>query len=397
MADEVLPLNCEIIESNVEVGSGKKDTNRIVLKVTNTSAEPITFSGPGARGEFSIAISIGLRPEDLVAASDESTAINIQAPSNWQPNPYKNLDGQAAWSYRLPRPVLAGNESVQIKLTQFESHTDPGKAMITIRAAISNYNVFQPNPLPVEKKTINFDLLYFTADPPYIITDDDRKQFKLKWNAAKAQRAVLSGNNVKLEEFQDGRGGFQSEKPFTYANEKPSFTTIYKLVVTDKADESKSKEQQLTVQVLKPGWYSVNFPYGYPAVLCSMDGVKLYGIFISKGKAGLYASEYPYAGWTLENSNVPEGMETSPAVYFGNKLWLVGGSTANPDIRKNEIWCYERVLGEWKKQEKVPWTARMGHACVVFNKKLWVLCGNDETGTSINEIWAAELKGEQLA
>ena len=38
----------------------------------------------------------------------------------------------------------------------------------------------------------------------------------------------------------------------------------------------------------------------------------------------------------------------------------------------------------------------MGHACVVFNDKLWVLGGNDETGTSVNEVWTATLNGEQL-
>ena len=69
MADKDLPINCEIKESNVDVGSGKKDTNKIVLEVTNTSAEPISFSGRGAKGEFSIAISIGKGPEDLVATS----------------------------------------------------------------------------------------------------------------------------------------------------------------------------------------------------------------------------------------------------------------------------------------------------------------------------------------
>ena len=400
MANKVLPITCEILESNVEVGSGKKDTNKIVLQVTNTSAEPISFSGPGAKGTFSIKISIGKGPENLVATSEESTAIAIQAPNNnWERNPDTNPNGQATWSYRLPKSVLKGKETAKLTLTKFKSHTDPGMAKITIGAKISGYNDYQTT-LEVEKKAEQFDLLYFTADPPHIITKDDGERFTLAWNAVKAKRAVLYGNEAELKTFQVGNDtGFQSAKPFTYDNEKPSITTIYKLIVTDMADESKTKEQQVTVQVLTLGWYSVEFPYyGYPAVLCSMDGIKLYGIFINQGKAGLYSSEYPYAGWTLVNSHVPDRMETSPAVYFHNKLWLVGGSTANPVIRNNEIWCYESDPGEWKKQEpkNVPWTARMGHACVVFNERLWVLGGNDETGTSVNEIWAAELKGEQL-
>lgn len=392
-----LPLKCEIVESKVEVGPGKKDTNKIVLRVKNTSSADITFSGPGAKGELSIAISIGTGPENLVAP-DESTSVKIDPPSStWDPNPYKNVNGQATWGYKLPKPVLKANATAQLTLTEFESNTDPGRATITIGAKISGYNDYKTAPaLEVEKKAEQFDLLYFTADPPYIITDDDREKFTLKWNAVKAKRAVLFGNSVELEKFKEGSGGFQSEKPFTFAKEKPSFTTIYKLVATDKADEENTKEKKLTVQVLTPRWYSIAFPYGYPAVLCSMDGVKLYGIFIDKGKAGLYSSEYPYARWTLENDNVPPGMETSPAVCFGNRLWLVGGSTANPNLRNKEIWCYKSVPGEWKKQERVPWTARMGHACVVFNGKLWVLGGNDETGTSVNDIWGATLNEEQL-
>jgi hypothetical protein len=402
MANKVLPIICKIVESNVEVGAGKRDTNTIVIQVTNTSAEPITFSGPGARGEFSMAISIGRGSENLVATSEESTAITIQAPSQWRTNSYKNLDGQATWSYRLPRAVLQGEEAVQLKLTKFESHTDPGKAKITISAKIHRYDNFETT-LEIEKETKEFALLYFTADPPYLITEEDKDNFELRWDTVKAKRAVLySYNDVRIKEFQEGKEfdkgsdkKWQNEKSFTYDNERPSLNTTYKLVVTDEADENNTKEEKLKVQVLKPGWYPVKFRFGYPAVLCSMDGSKLYGIFIKQGKAALYASEYPYAGWTLINDEVPDGMETSPAVSFHNKLWLVGGSTANPDIRNNDIWCYESDPGEWKKQA-APWTARMGHACVVFRNKLWVMGGNDETGTSVNDIWAAELHGEQL-
>ena len=395
MANKVLPITCEIDKSNVnvKVGSGKRGDNKIVVTVTNTSAESISFSGLGAKGTFSIAISIGKGPENLVATSDESTAITIQAPKNWGANPYNNSNGQATWSYRLPKQLLEGGKAAQLTLTKFESHTDPGRAKITIGAKISGYDEYKTT-LEVEKKAEQFDLLYFMADPPYIITNEDKNNFKLQWNVVKAQRAVLYGNNAQLKQFQEVE--FQSGKTFIYKNEKPSLTTTYKLVVNDKKNESNEKEQTLTVQVLTPGWYSVDFPYGYPAVLCSMDGIKLYGIFINQGKAGLYSSEYPYAGWTLVNRHVPDGMETSPAVYFHNKLWLVGGSTANPDIRNNEIWCYERDRGEWKKQKGAPWTARMGHACVVLDKRLWVLGGNDETGTSVNDIWAAEPKEEQL-
>ena len=42
-----LPITCEILESesNVEVGARNTDTNKIVVKVTNTSGKTISTSG----------------------------------------------------------------------------------------------------------------------------------------------------------------------------------------------------------------------------------------------------------------------------------------------------------------------------------------------------------------
>jgi hypothetical protein len=393
-----LPIECTIddAESKVEVGSGKKDTNKIVVNVKNKTSQAITFSGFGAQGEFSIAFSIGTKSENLVAPSEESTAITIQAPNQWTSNPYNNVNGQATWSFKLPKPVLAVNAAAQLIVTKFESHTDPGNAKITISAKVSGYDNFQTTPpLEVKKETKGFDLLYFTADPPYIITDDDRANFKLEWNAIEAGKAVLYGNNAQLEQFEEGKGKFESGQKFTFTGEKPSFTTIYKLVATDKKNETNRKEEQVTVQVLAPGWHKVAFfRYGNPSMLCNMDNAYLYGIFIKEGKAGLYSAKYPYAAWTLVNNDVPSGMETSPAVCFKSKLWLVGGSSADSNVCNNEICCYDG--GEWKRQKSVGWTARMGHACVVFKEKLWVLGGFGEKGSSLNDVWAAELNGEEL-
>jgi hypothetical protein len=392
MADKDLLLKCELdgSRSRIALGSGKKDTNQIVLKLSNTSPEPIAFSGPGARGELSIAASIGTRPEDLVKTSQASTAITIHTPDGWQRNPYKNVDGQAIWSSNLPRPAFQAGGTAQITIRNIECNADPGKARIAIRARIAGYKDYS-TAIEVEKKSQDFDLLYFTADPPYLITEDDKIKFTLRWNAVQAGRVVLYGNNARLEELEEGTDG----TAFTYTKEKPTFTTVYKLVATDKNDETKTREQLLTVQVLAPGWHKVAFPrYGNPSVLCNMDGVKLHGIFIANGNAGLYSSVHPLSGWTLESETVPDRMQTSPAVCFRSRLWLVGGSMADTDVCSNEIWCYNK--GEWTKQQQVPWKARMGHACVVFDKKLWVLGGYDESGKSLNEVWAADLNGEQL-
>ena len=392
-----LPLKCEIVEAKVDVGSGKKGTNKIVIRITNTAATPITFSGMGAKGELALIISTGNGPDNLVTL-DDSTALKIeQSPKLWDPNPLKTLQGQVTWSFKLSKPVLEANAGVQLTLANFESNVDPGRAKITISAKISGYAAYQ-TVLEVEKKAEQFALIYFTADPPYLITEEDKNKFKLTWNVVKAGRAVLSGyNDTKLQEFQAGSRGCKSGQPFVYDQERPwAPTTRYKLEITDEADETKRLAREVTVPLLTSGWYPVTFPYGYPAVLCSMNNVKLYGIFVKAGKASLYSSEYPYAKWMLENEEVPEGMLTSPAVCLQNKLWLIGGGAADPNLRSNEIWSYDSDAGEWRQHDQPLWSPRMGHACVVFNDKLWVLGGNDETGTSVNEVWAATFSNEQF-
>ncbi len=395
---KTLPLSCTIVEANVKVGSGTKGTNTIVIQITNTDTAPITFAGIGAKGELALAISTGHGREHLTTLEDGVALTITQNPNRWALNPRKTLKGQLIWSFTLSKPVLEPKAGLRLTLSNFESHVDPGPATMTISAKISGYTDYT-NMLSVEKKDEHFDLLYFTADPPYLITDEDKRNFTLRWNTVKARRAVLYGyNRVTLKTFDSGDEGCRSGTPYAYTKE-PLWapTTSYELEITDAANDGNSISSKVSVQMLSSGWYPVTLPYGYPAVLCSMNNVHLYGIFVKEGKASLYTSEYPYAKWMLTNEAVPEGMSTSPAVCWKNRLWLIGGGAADPKLRNREIWCYDGNAGTWKQHPQPPWTSRMGHACVIMNDQLWVLGGNDETGTSLNDVWVATLNGDILA
>ena len=202
MANKPLPLACEIVEAEtkVEVGSGKLATNKIVLKITNTSAEPIEFSGPGKSGKLSIKISIGSGPENLVGTSEASTAIKIEA-SSWTDRISQTIvDNYATWVIELPKSVLNKNGTTRLTMTNFESHTDPGTAKITISANISGYDKYNID-LDVEKKTSSFDLLYFSSDPICIVTTEDKDKFKLLWNVVDAKCASLFNNEAWLADF----------------------------------------------------------------------------------------------------------------------------------------------------------------------------------------------------
>ena len=399
MADQAtplpsLPLTCTVVDAKVDLGPGYAGTNTIVLRITNTTAQPITFSGPGTKGELTLSISTGNGPDNL-ATLEDSVKLKIEYPKLWQLNPLTTTQGQATWSFRLPKPAFQANEYQQLTLSKFESKVDPGQAKITISAKISGYAEYKQI-LSVEKKAEQFSILYFTADPPYLITDADKKHFRLTWNTVKAQRAALYGfNRAKLEEFHSGSAGCISGKPYVYDKERPwAPTTTYELEIID---GEKTKRVALSVPVLSSGWHTVSFDYGYPAVLCNMNDQELYGIFVKEGKGRLYSSTYPYATWQLKHEHVPDGMLTSPAVYWQNALWLIGGGAADPKLRNNHVWSYDEKTGEWRQHDDAPWTRRMGQACVIFNKRLLVLGGNDETGTSVNDVWAATLTGEQLS
>jgi hypothetical protein len=141
-----------------------------------------------------------------------------------------------------------------------------------------------------------------------------------------------------------------------------------------------------------------------------MNGVKLYGIFVKQGEACLCPSAYPAAVWDLENAAVPEKMATSPAVCFTNKLWLVGGSTADPRNVSNQVWSYKEGLwskhangnalnevwssdmqGKWQRHPLPPsaaWSPRCMQAVTIFQNRIWMYGGVSEPfGNPLEDIW----------
>jgi len=395
MPDKSLKLGSKINESNVTLGKGSENTNKIVLEISNTSDEEVTFAGLGKKGTVSLTVFVGTRAEDLVGTAEESAKITIDEPDDWEDKTYKKLDTQAVWSFRLPRQVFQPGESKTVTLRNFISCTDPGKAKIKIGASISGYESYEET-LEVEKMAETFRILYFQAEPPYIISDKDKNDFTLQWNTIQAGRVVLYKNESELETFTADVADFKNGEKYLYRKDSPDLASnLYKLVATDQADQ-KRDEQLITVHVLQSGWHVVDFRrrYGYPVVLVSMNQIKLYGIFIKDGKPSLCSSKHPYSVWDLENNNVPEKMATSPGVCFDNKLWLVGGSSVDPDNFSNQFLSYDVEEGLWSDSNpRAPWKSRMGHACVVFRDKLWVMGGMDENGNALRDVHSLDSNG----
>jgi hypothetical protein len=411
MPKKQLQLEASISSSDVTLGQGKKSQNKIVVKLVNTSDQHLELPGRGDQGTLFLTASVGTRAEDFVDGLDDASGVKIVPAANWKQAPYKTKTSpdktppdkpspdkiELSWSFVLPANILKAKADTSLTLTDFECETDPGKAKLALRVAISGYDDYEKT-LEVEKKDPNvLQILYFKADPPFIITQKDRKSFvALEWNTIKAHTVSLSRANVPILTLQEG-DAFQNKKKYSYLADPPSETdtAVYKLVVTDRTDPKIEQEKEVTVRVLKRGWRSLTEfgpRFGYPSVLCNMDGVKLYGIWMKNGKASLFSSTHPWVTWNPENGNVPEKMSTSPAVCFLNRLWLVGGGAIDTRKCSNQVWSYKP--GGWVRHKDAEWRPRMGHACLVMNDQIWILGGMLEDGNSLNEVWSWDGEGE---
>jgi hypothetical protein len=141
--------------------------------------------------------------------------------------------------------------------------------------------------------------------------------------------------------------------------EKPSITSVYRLEGKYKQPANQTEVRDAldrTVQVISPGWNRIALPQGSPVRLYVANDFsgsgsdRLYAIFKhGRGTYALYSSATGVDAWRLEPGDVPQHMATSPGAYCKNKLWLIGGSSVDPDSLLNEVWCYEADQS-WKRK-----------------------------------------------
>jgi Kelch motif/Galactose oxidase, central domain len=269
-------------------------------------------------------------------------------------------------------------------------------------------------------------ILYFIAEPPFLI---GRGKVTLTWAMADKSKALLDTPNEL---------GKQAVSP--WEDDRLDKTWTYKLRV------EKTKVREATVNVLRKGWNEILPPPDkeilkprpndkkkinpgddeaktFPSVIFqpgnkkdALHAVFMYTVMYSEdnkpkttGKqAVLCKSVDGITGWKVEKPDVPEGMESSPGVRLGDRLWLIGGSAVDPDPdqRSAEIWCYD--LGQpgkgWQyatveysgSQKFEDEFKRMGHACVIYDEKtIWVIGGVGRSGKCLNDVWSFVPVGEE--
>ena len=309
---------------------------------------------------------------------------------------------------------------LSITLEKFKCETQPGDAEITVIEEVMSGGGWNESSKVICRLTKKFkvpdkpELCYFRADPEFILHAGNQK-VTASFLATGYDTAFLFRNNEEVESWS------KQDQSITGAIEdKPSITSVYRLSLRRKNPVTKGEERKefsQTVQVMSPGWNRISLPQGSPTRLFRVESdfetgmsARLYGIFYRNqytdpekktglnSDAKLYSSANGVDKWDESPGEVPRGMETSPGVYFGNRLWLIGGGAADRNNVTSDIWCYQKKnentnAMEWKKSglqfppQNSNLSPRFGHSCVVFDNEIWVLGGRDTKGNSHQDIW----------
>lgn len=237
----------------------------------------------------------------------------------------------------------------------------------------------------------------FKASPSIAVVGSS---VKLEWECE-------GSSNIEIRvKFQDGKdypiatGKKNKDFAITDINYRHVPNTTFELIAPGKKGE-KTRKKTITVRAFdKSQWVLVEEPWKdegqIAGLIVSADGDRLYALIKVTGRDGsLWCSPNGFSEWEKINKNIPEGMTTSPAVYYKDKLVLVGGSKINPTHVFNEVHIFDLKTMKWKSNSnsKADWPPlRMGHAAIVFpdrkgDEKIWILGGADESGNGLNDIW----------
>ena len=418
-----MDFNAKLItaDTSVKIGKSNQATNKVKITVTTSPQQ--------AQTKVTVTVGCGPTEDALLASQDEVVKVTCQAAGETEAAEMtaapKPPTGKKAWDtgdFPISLPLL-------ITLENFVSNTPPGDAVITVLVEKSkggnDWEKGESFSIEVKKELEPRDrpeIRYFTVNPNYIL-HAGQTEVTASFCATGYETLTLFRNNEEMRNWPEAPdaankiifGAFPVKGKFP-ETEKPSITSVYRLKGKYKKQGDKEKEKgqtevedtlDRTVQVISPGWNQIELPQGSPVRLFVADDFsgsgskRSYGIFKDRGGAyALYSSATGVDAWRLEPGDVPPEMATSPGVYYKNKLWLIGGSSVDPNNPRNQVRCYEkadpnRVDRSWNKKNDFPSTmpGRMGHACVVFQDTLWVI-GGYNNGKAYRDVWQGKEKAD---
>lgn len=389
--------------ADIKVQLGEIAKNRIRFTIENTGTEPLKDlvarieipCGPRAGGACCLLRKVD---DDVVF---ESPLLRGNR------NPVG--DSLVTWESSSAGFDLTPDQATEITVSGFAARDD-GIAPIVVVIAGPWDDPFKGSWQVEIKPAPGVRIIDFRADPAYIRSRDSVKLSGMVANANYC-KLTIPGNQIKVD----------STHP-AYEDHPTVSVNNYRL----DAYRSKEDEEHPTtdnhdfrfaaVEVEEPGWHSralldtpgVDGAEWLPSVLLPARDLRggpeerLYGVFIHRAgnSARLFSSSTGLSSWRFE-ADVPAGMEESPGVICDGKLWLLGGSSVNPEAPKSNRVCCWFKRGDnsmdWKDsespRERQPqtsgsdsFTPRSCHACAAFNGEIWVLGGIGPNDKALKNI-----------
>jgi hypothetical protein len=410
MANE--PTLSAEITGELQVGLEKVEENECKLVIKNEGAE-IQQPDGDTPFIFYLTGSLGSSEDALFRDEDEARSCDKAAPKGWQAD--WDFGGTDSFELRIFTdnfPILKKGGAVTITFSNVRSSTEPGQAELRFGTDLNPNSIRK---LQVKKVApSNVAILDFSCDPPEETELPPGLNVKLRWHTVGLKNRKLTQNGSPLEvDFSRDEGSFTAESV--------SEPTTFKL-------SGDSVSRTLSVWVCRPGWHSQEhklFPGNAvlpqprvedPAYKVEVAALKsyqkaglplqpteiinandrIYGVFRYKLREKetvlLFETGETFGQWTPVDCKVPEGFSESPAVYFENQIWWVGGSQIDPDLTSNVVHRLDPKNKTSAAPETAGWCARMGHAVLIFDREIWVMGGRDSAGNALNDIWRRDTK-----
>ncbi|WGW02907.1 kelch repeat-containing protein [Tropicibacter oceani] len=300
-------------------------------------------------------------------------------------------DGMARFRLGAARGVrIAAGASLTLELSQITAQTEGPQSLTLQWDLFSQASGSADVTLDVMGADATPKILSFRARETVLTNHTNKDPVRLEWETS-------PGATVRLLRLNDTIAPAEG-KPSAPTKTQPDFRDTgyegvglwpYRLEVSE---DGRTISRTVYVRVQAPGWNQIACAQGAPVALLHDAARALYGIFHTQNGSAIYpldpaTGDMGRQGAICPNGIVPDPHGKSPAAFFNNKIYLVGGSQIDDGVFSNAVQCYDPVAQTMTQvAQTAPWAARLGHSCTVHDNRLWVIGGVDENGNTLNDV-----------
>ncbi|MGB8190864.1 MAG: kelch repeat-containing protein, partial [Chitinophagaceae bacterium] len=246
-------------------------------------------------------------------------------------------------------------------------------------------------------KDIKYPVITSFEAKQYIISKGETAE--ISWKSENTDYCNLDGSKVVKKRDR--------LKPIDFISETLAESGETKYALTAHTNDSVENydDSKLTINVLdnsRSGIFVFLPPQSTLMGIYPYDD-RLYAIVLHKNpqvKAYLYSSASGLMNWqqVFRYPDQPVELDVklagSPGVVFRNRLYLIGGSSFDPDKPGSDIGYYNFETKEWISSNQMKNTSfppsRMGHSCIVYKDEIWLLGGYHPAQGTLSDIWTTK-------